>query len=273
MKESQAWVERDLGVVHNEDCLQTMASMSDGSVDLVVTSPPYDNMRIYSGGSEYDFESVARELFRIIKQGGVVVWIVGDQTLKGNESGTSFRNALFFKDDVGFNLYDTMIFKKPPRGAVGNNRSYWQSFEYMFVFSKGYPKTINLIMDRNNKEKRAGDKSSKRYPDGSLRGVERGGYSQTGRRTNVWEYNTGKSHSSKDDCAFQHPAIFPEKLAEDHIISWSNRGDVIYDPFMGSGTVAKMAEKNGRLWIGSEISEEYCAIIRKRLSQKEIFAP
>ena len=263
------FADRPLGHVYNEDCLDTMAAMPDGCLDLVVTSPPYDGLRTYSGSGFDQFETIAAELFRVLKQGGVLVWVVGDQTIKGSETGTSFRHALHFKDEVGFNLFDTMIYQKPPRGAVGNNKTYWQGFEYMFVLSKGRPKTINLIMDRENKETRHGDKGTKRMVEGELKQVSRGGYGKLGRRTNVWLYQGGKSHSTKDAIAFDHPAIFPEKLAEDHIISWSNEGDVVYDPFMGSGTTAKMAIKNNRKWIGSEVSSDYCGIAEKRL---EVYA-
>ena len=259
------FADRPLGHVYNEDCLDTMAVMPDGCLDLVLTSPPYDGLRTYSGSGFDQFEAIAAELFRVLKPGGVLVWVVGDQTIKGSETGTSFRHALHFKDEVGFNLFDTMIYQKPPRGAVGNNKTYWQGFEYMFVLSKGRPKTINLIMDRANKETRQGDKGTKRMVEGELKQVSRGGYGKLGRRTNVWLYQGGKSHSTKDSIAFEHPAIFPEKLAEDHIISWSNEGDVVYDPFMGSGTTAKMAIKNNRKWIGSEISSDYCNIAEKRL--------
>jgi site-specific DNA-methyltransferase (adenine-specific) len=127
--------------------------MSENFVDLTITSPPYDDMRNYKGHGFNDFEKIVPELLRVTKNDGVVVWIVGDQTIKGDETGTSFRQALFFKE-VGFNLFDTMIYLKTPRGAVGNNRTYWQTFEYMFVFAKGSPKTINLIKDRANKEAR-----------------------------------------------------------------------------------------------------------------------
>ena len=252
------------GEIYNEDCLDTMAKLGKDIIDLTVTSPPYDSMREYSGNDFDQFEKTAKGLYHVTKPGGVVVWVIGDQTIRGNESGTSFRHALYFQE-VGFNLFDTMIYLKPPRGAVGNNQTYWQSFEYMFILSKGKPKTINLIKDRENKDERAGDNSKKRFADGSLRPVNRSGYKKFGRRTNVWEYLIGKGHSSKDKIAHEHPAIFPEKLAEDHIISWSNPGDVVYDPFMGSGTTAKMAVLNNRQWIGSEISQEYCRIAKERL--------
>ena len=249
--------------LYQGDCLNIMETDMDAeSVDLTVTSPPYDDLRTYNG-YHFDFENIAKQLFRITKQGGVVVWVVGDQTIKGNETGTSFRQALYFKE-IGFNLFDTMIYLKPPRGAVGNNKTYWQSFEYMFVFSRGQPKTINLIKDRENKESRSSDKGTKRLRDGNLQKLERPGYGKYGRRTNVWKYAIGNG-SGKDKIAYQHPAIFPEKLAEDHILSWTNPNDLVFDPMCGSGTTGKMALLNNRQFIGVDISAEYIAIAKERL--------
>lgn len=254
--------------VYCENCLATMKRMPERYVDLVVTSPPYDNLRSYglANKSNFHFEMIAEELYRILKTGGVAVWIVGDATVKGSETGTTFRQALHFKAS-GFNLFDTMIYAKPPRGAVGNNKSYWQCFEYMFVLSKGKPKTINLIRDRMNKESRAGDNGTKRLKDGSLRKVRRSGYATFGRRTNVWEYAIGKGHSATDSIAYQHPAIFPEKLARDHILSWSNPGDLVYDPMIGSGTTAKVCIQEGRRFIGSEINRSYWKIANQRIAK------
>ena len=167
-------------------------------------------------------------------------------------------------------LFDTMIYLKPPRGAVGNNKTYWQSFEYMFVFSKGQPKTINLIKDRRNKESRKGDIGTKRLPNGSLLKLNREGYANYGRRTNVWKYMIGNGHSASDKIAHEHPAIFPERLAQDHILSWSNAGDLVYDPFLGSGTTALMAELNERKYLGSEINKNYCEIAKKRLQRSRV---
>ncbi|HXH20100.1 MAG TPA: site-specific DNA-methyltransferase [Chitinophagales bacterium] len=262
--------------IYNECCLKTMSKMPEGFIDLTVTSPPYDDLRTYSNrvrgikskfnGYVFPFEKIARELFRVTKPGGVVVWIVGDATINGSETGTSFRQALRFME-CGFSLFDTMIYAKPPRGAVGNNKTYWQSFEYMFILSKGKPKTINLLCDRENKESRKGDNGTKRLQNGALLQIKRGGYGEYGRRTNIWEYNIGKGHSASDDIAHQHPAIFPEKLARDHILSWSNPGDLVYDPMMGSGTVAKMCILENRNFIGSEISETYSRLAEKRILQ------
>ena len=253
-----------IGEIHNENCLFTMQKMPDDFIDMVITSPPYDNIRSYGGNDLKEFEKIAQSLFRVLKKGGTIVWIVNDQSSNWNESGTSFKQALFFKD-VGFNLLDTMIYLKSPRGAVGNNQCYWQSFEYMFVFTKGKPKTIHLICDRENKESRKGDTGTKRIFNGDLKKIKRNGYAKLGRRTNVWHYNIGKGHSASDNIAHKHPAIFPERLVADHLKSWSNENDLVYDPFMGSGTTAKVAESLKRKWIGSELNSEYCKIAYERL--------
>lgn len=255
----------ELNKLYNEDCVETMSRMPPDFVDLTLTSPPYDDMREYKGFS-FDASKVISSLYRVTKPGGVVVWIVADKTHKGSETGSSFRQALQFLE-CGFSLIDTMIYLKPPKGATGNNKLYWQAFEYMFVFAKGQPKTIHLLYDRKNKESRAGDNGTKRLPDGSLKKVSRGGYGQYGRRTNVWEYHVGKGHSSDDPEAHEHPAIFPEALAQDHILSWTNPHDLVYDCFMGSGTTAKMALVNHRNYIGSEIAPQYCHLTERRLAK------
>lgn len=252
--------------IYNENCLTTLERMENDSIDLVVTSPPYDDLRDYKGYS-FPFEDIVAELFRVVKDGGVVVWIVGDATVKGSETLTSFKQALFFKD-MGFNVHDTMIYEKLG-GSPPNGTRYIQTFEYMFVFSKGKPKTINLIKDKPNKwaGHRAWGESKIRAKDGSLKEKKTTTYAEFGVRTNIWEYARGFGHSSQDKESFEHPATFPESLAEDHILSWSSEGDVVYDPFLGSGTTAKMAIVNGREFIGSEISREYCLIIEERLSK------
>nr|DAV56281.1 MAG TPA: adenine-specific methyltransferase [Caudoviricetes sp.] len=243
------------------DCVDGMRELPDCCMDLTVTSPPYGNLRKYNGFS-FDVESVVRELFRVTKQGGVVVWIVCDHCVNGGESMEPFKQALAFHE-AGFRLYDTMIWEKPSPAAPTEGR-YYDVFEYMFVFSKGKPKTLNLLADRENKS--AGHVSKRetrscredrRYKEGT-RTVKK-----TSRRFNVWHVSRGVNKT-------KHPAVFPEELARDHILSWSNPGDVILDPFTGSGTTAKMAQSTGRRYIGFEISEEYCEIARDRLSQMTI---
>ena len=242
------------------DNLTLIKQLDDNCIDLTVTSPPYDNLRTYNGFC-WDFEGLAQELFRVTKDGGVVVWVVGDATINGSETGTSFRQALYFME-CGFNC-ETMIYKVPGAGAKGSNYFYWQVFEYMFVFSKGYPKTSNRIKDKKNK--RAGSISTsglKSMKTGTrLHPIGGTVVSDYGYRDNVWEILAGNNGDDSTD----HPAPYPEKLAEDHIISWSNKCDLILDPFMGSGTTAKMALKNERDFIGFEISQEYVDIANKRI--------
>ena len=254
----------DINKNYNESNLETMAKMPDCFVDLTVTSPPYDGLRTYNGYS-FPFEDIAKELFRITKDGGVVVWIGGDATMNGSESGTSFKQALFFKE-IGFNLHDTMIYQKSGAGAVGSNKCYIQNFEYMFVFSKGKIKTTNLIEDRKNKKvctTIANGSRDKNNADNErkYRTITTKEY---GKRFNIWQI---EQRNNQDEFHLLHPAPFPQQLANDHIISWSNEGDLVYDPFTGSGTTAKMSILNNRNWIGSEISSEYCNIIEERIKK------
>jgi len=249
--------------IYNENNLATMKRMPDCIVDLTVTSPPYDAIRNYNGFS-FDFEATAKELFRITKPGGVLVWIVADGTVNGSRTGTSFRQALFFMD-IGFNLHQRLFYEKA--GPPPDPTRYEETIEEMFVFSKGKPKTINLLKDKKNRwanTKQFGNKST-REKDGSLTPKPAQVIAEYGKRTSVWRYSTGFGYSSEDECAFNHPAIFPELLAGDHVLSWSNEGDLVYDCFMGSGTTAKVSHKLKRNWIGSEISQEYCQIAEKRL--------
>ena len=252
----------EINKIYTENCLDTMARMEDNFIDLTVTSPPYDGLRTYNGYS-FDFESVAKELFRITKDGGVVVWIVGDATIKGSESGTSFKQALFFKE-CGFNLLDTMIWNKGTFTAVGALKSmYAPVFEYMFVVTKGKAKTFNPIKDKKNKTFGKKHTGTIRQKDGSTKPLNTIGkkINQYGQRYNIWEISPEKRNSHR-----LHPAMFPEQLANDHILSWSNENDLVYDPFMGSGTTAKMAILNNRNYIGSEISKDYVEIANKRLT-------
>ena len=246
---------------HNEDCLDTMARMEDNFLDLTVTSPPYDNLRDYKGYS-FDFESIAKELYRVTKEGGVVVWIVGDKTHKGCESLTSFKQALYFKE-IGFNV-DTNIYQKQNYKPV-NAKRYDNVFEYIFILSKGQPKTFNPIMVEKARVKKESGKY--RQKDGTMKTNIRKA-NKLKKATNIFSYSVG-GHIA-DKIAFEHPAIFPEQLAQDHILSWSNESDLVYDPFMGSGTTAKMAIVNNRNYIGSEMSKEYCEIIEQRINNLNI---
>jgi DNA modification methylase len=233
----------------------------DNSVQLTVTSPPYDNLRKYNGFT-WDFESVARELYRVTKPGGVVVWVVADATVNGSETGTSFRQALYFKE-CGFNLHDTMIFEKAGTGACGSNLAYWQTWEYMFVFTKGKIATFNPITIPNTKTV-AGGSRFRHKTNGTDTGEARNVGQREQRRNNIWRYAVG---GASGDDKVQHPAKFAESLARDHILSWSNPGDTVLDPFLGSGTTGKMAAQLGRFFIGCDISPEYVDLARKRIGE------
>lgn len=240
------------------DCITEMQKMESNIIDLTVTSPPYDNLRTYAGTLDWNFDifkQVANELYRITKDGGVVVWVVGDATIKGSETGTSFRQALYFKE-IGFNLHDTMIWQKPNPIPTQSTR-YQQEFEYMFVFSKQKPKTFNPIKVKSKKagvivKKHRAKKDNHTYNNEGFYRVQ--GEKIAG---NIFSISNTKGNG--------HPAIFPEQLANDHIISWSNENDVVFDPFMGSGTTGKMAKLNNRKFIGIEKVAEYFQIAKNRV--------
>jgi len=255
----------EINKIHQGDCLELMKQIDNRSIDLVITSPPYDNLRNYKGYS-FEFEKIAKELFRITKEGGVVVWVVNDATINGSETGTSFKQGLFFME-CGFNLHDTMIWAKTKMPQ--NHNRYEQGFEYMFILSKGKPKTFNGIRDKPNVEAGATAHASYRDKDGVVKKTS--SFNKTkitnfGLRTNIWNITPCLSSKNRNG----HPAPFPEELVEDHIKSWSNKGDIILDPMFGSGTTIKIARKLNRNYIGFEISKEYFEIANKRLIQNTL---
>lgn len=258
--------------LYNGDCLEVMDKLIEEGVkvDLTVTSPPYDNLRTYNGNndlwSENVWKCIIERLYKITVDGGVVVWVVNDATIKGSETGTSFKQALYFKE-VGFNLHDTMIYQKSNFSNPSRNR-YHQTFEYMFIMIKGKLKTFNPIFDRKNKYVNGSvGQNSVRGKDGNIKIVKNNKNKEWGMRHNVWLMNTaGQENMCKP---IFHPAVFPEKLANDHIISWSNEGDTVFDPMMGSGTTGKMAILNNRNFIGIEIDKEYFKIAKERIENNE----
>lgn len=260
--------EKYLNKITNDNCKKVLTDFDDNTIDLVITSPPYDDLRDYTKEAKWNyknFQEIAKQLFRIMKVGGVVVWVVGDKVDKGNKSLTSFRQAIFFQE-IGFNVFDVIIYEKTGSGPPHKNR-YFNTYEYMFVLSKGLPKTINLLKDKKNKwaNCKTYTNVTRREKDGTLTDKGRKTVNEMGVRTNIWKYTNGKGFSTKDEIAYQHPAIFPEKLVQDHILAWSNEGDIVLDPFGGSGTVAKKAIELKRQWISIEISKEYCEIAEKRI--------
>jgi len=245
------------------DCLLALKEIPDNSVDLTITSPPYDNLRTYKGTLDWNediWKAIIKDLYRVTKRGGVVVWVVGDATIKGSETGTSFKQALWAKE-CGFNLHDTMIYAKNSYMPLTHNR-YEQQFEYMFVFSKGKPNTFNPIkipsLTAGTKRNRGGSKANETTYAERLRD-EKTTVNSEKQKPNIWFYDVGKNDKNT------HNAPFPEQLANDHIISWSNEGDLVLDPMMGSGTVGKMAKLLNRDFIGIEKVPEYVEIARARI--------
>jgi site-specific DNA-methyltransferase (adenine-specific) len=260
--------------IYNQNCIQGMNLMDAESVDLCITSPPYDDLRTYNDSSKWDFnvfKDVAQALTRVLKPGGVIMWNVGDSTIDGSETGSSFRQALYFMESCNLRLHDTMIYEKTGSAYCSGPKSvrYTQIFEYCFILSKDKPKTINLIQDKPNKW--AGVTSwgnaKTRKKDGDMHdpGRKSNPIREFGVRTNIWRIKNsgGFGQSSKD--SYKHPATMPEELARDHILSWSNPGDTVIDPFMGSGTTAAMAIETERNYIGFEIDETYFNLCQSRL--------
>jgi site-specific DNA-methyltransferase (adenine-specific) len=250
------------------DCLEMMKNIPDGSVDLTVTSPPYDNLRTYNGNNdqwgEHVWKAVIADLYRVTTQGGVVVWIVGDATIKGCETGTSFKQALWAME-CGFNLHDTMIWQKTTFSAVGALQSrYAPVFEYMFVLVKDKLRTFNPIKDRHNKHAGIDHHGTIRQRDGSVSEVigKKSGktIAQFGQRFNVWQIT-----EEKNSRAHGHPAMFPIAIPRDHILSWSNPSDTVLDPFLGSGTTGVAAKNLNRNFIGIELDEKYFKIAKERI--------
>ena len=241
------------------DNVAVLSTLPAECIDLVVTSPPYDDLRTY-GGHSWDFAGVARELTRVLKPGGVIVWVVADATVNGSETLTSMRQAIHFRDVCGLNVHDTMVYQVTGTGAKGSNLAYWQEWEYMLVLSKGRPAAVNRIKDKKNLWGGTGTSGSRRTVNGESKNDGRRLIQEIGIRSNVWEYHP-------DQIATGHPAPFPESLAKDHIASWSNPGDVVLDPFSGSGTTCKCAKELNRHWLGIEINPAYVEICHKRLAQ------
>lgn len=253
------------GKIYHENCIDTLQRLPDDTIDMTITSPPYDDLRVYNGYI-FPVEEIAKALFAKTKPGGVVLWVVGDRTVNGDETLTSFKHAFAFRE-AGFNVHDTMIYAKNNPIPSDCGKRYRQCFEYMFCFSKGQPKTFNPLTEPT---KSAGQKiKAFRITEvgrGNLPDEDIGREIKTQRKLgNIFYYNVGTS-SSRDRIAFEHPAIFPEQLCEDQIRTWTNEGDLVYDCFMGSGTTAKIAHLLDREWLGSEISAEYVALAETRLS-------
>jgi len=255
----------EINQIHQGDSAKSLKQIDDNVIDLTVTSPPYDNLRDYKGYS-FDFEIIAKELYRVTKDGGVVVWVVGDATIKGSETGTSFKQALFFIE-CGFNLHDTMIYAKENYMPDGILNRYCNGFEYMFVFSKGKINTFNPLTIPSKFGGKTLHRTNSKHNHSARHKEYHKPVGKEKKKSNIWFYKIGTNCSTKDKFTNDHPAIFPEQLAKDHILSWSKKDDLILDPFAGSGTTLKIAKQINRKFIGIEIEKSYVEIAERRLSQ------
>ena len=247
----------------NGDCAAVLPGLPPA--DLILTSPPYDGMREYGGyNGAFDFGAIAAACVANLAPGGVLVWVVGDQIIDGGESGTSFRQALGFKA-LGLTLHQTLFFEAAHYRPIDKSRAL-RGVQYMFVFAKGSPMVANIPIDRPNVK--AGMRVTRSYAPGkSLNGSRNPASDRVkriadfGRRGPIWRYAT--------ECGSDmgHPAAFPYALASDHIVCWTNPGDLVIDPMVGSGTTLRAAADLGRRAIGIEINPEYCDLIRRRLAQ------
>lgn len=248
------------------ECVDGMRALPPASIPLTITSPPYDQTFEY-GGHLWDHEKfmlVARELWRVAMQGGVVSWVVRDQIADGDQSASSFRQALFFKG-LGFRLHNTIIIEKQIIRGISRVR-YGVAPEFAFVFSKGRPRTINLIEDKENKFGGRHMRFSTRSRDGTKCKTAKALIRPFGVRGNVWRYTTGSRVTAKEDYAYDHPALMPERLAHDLIVSWSRPGDLVLDPFGGAGTTAKMALLGHRRYLSMEAHRPYHDLAVRRMA-------
>jgi site-specific DNA-methyltransferase (adenine-specific) len=260
------WRDGDIGVLFNGKAEEVLPCIESESIDLTVTSPPYDNLRTYNGYS-WNFETIAKELYRVTKPGGVCVWVVGDATIDGSETLTSAKQKIFFREGCGWNIHDTMFYHHYGAPSVHRfQKRYEQEVEYCFVLSKGKVKTWNPVMIEKRWVDKRKVKGGRREVDGRIIESYKPSLSDITVSGNMWHYNVGGGHQTSDKEAHEHPAVFPELLAVDHIESWSNVGDTVLDCFMGSGTTGKAAKLLKRKWVGIEISDKYCDLIRRRLN-------
>lgn len=261
------------------DCVEVLSTFPDEFVDITISSPPYGKIRDYANGNSYNFLLLAEQLYRVVKEGGLVAWIRNDTVEDGSKTGDTFKQTIEFMN-VGFNLYDVLIWEKSGVSYPANGR-YTGIHEYIILLSKGKPKVFNPIKDVPKLWEGSWGKLTTRNQDGSLtyQNLENEGKAKSGRddtgkygykqRTTIWKINNGFGFNTKDEIAKEHPAIFPETLCHDIIVSWSNEGDLVLDPFCGSGTTLKMAKILNRNYIGIDISQRYCDISKQRVDNTE----
>lgn len=260
----------EVNKVYRGDSCNILYDLADSTIDLVVTSPPYDNLRKYDGvGDTWNhekFKCVADNLYRVLKDGGVIVWNVNDKVENGSKTGTSFKQVLYFME-IGFNLNDTMIWSKLNPMPVVKQPRYTPRFEYMFILSKGKPKTFNPIMIPCKSAGKEYNSTAKNMDGESGRHKLHYNVNKEMVDYNIWEIAVAQNRTlyNVNGKMIKHPAVFPYEIPFRHIKTWTNEGDIVLDPFAGSGTTLVAAKDLNRNYIGIELNEDYCEIIRQRL--------
>ncbi len=252
----------------NADCIKATARLPANSIDLVMFSPPYDGIRDYKKGWIFDFPALGKNLYRLVKDGGVCAVVINDGTQDFAKSLTSFRLVLNWCDTAGWRLFETCIYQRDGNPGAWWKRRFRVDHEYIFLFLKGKkPKTFDkepLMVP----SKHAGRiySGTDRLTSGKFKKIDHKPVKRMKCRGTVWKYPTSNTEGNRTK--LQHPATYPDPLAQDIIQCFSEPGDTVLDPMCGSGTTCVMAMKMKRQYMGIDINEEYCQIARKRLWQE-----
>jgi site-specific DNA-methyltransferase (adenine-specific) len=260
--------ELELNKIYCMDCLEGMRKLPDDSIDLVVTSPPYDNLRTYKGFS-VDLHSTGKEAYRVLKDGGIAVMVIQDQTKAFAKTLTSFRLIIDWCDNIGFRLFETIIYRK-----YGTEGAWWKArfrvdHEYMPIFLKGkkpqyFNKKLLMVPSKHGGEILTG--SGNRRTTGETTKTVTRPINPTKCRGTIWDYLMA---GDKDPLKRKHPAPFPDQIPIDFITCFCPPKGIVLDPFIGSGSTAVAAKKLGRHYIGFEITPEYCEIAEQRTKRAE----
>ncbi len=249
------------------DCVEVLKSIPDNSIDLVVTSPPYDGIRKYNGFS-FNLHSTGKELFRVLKDGGIIAMVIQDQTKNFGKSLTSFKTIIDWCENVGFKLFETIIYKKHGAEGAWWTKRFRVDHEYIPIFLKGerpayFNKEPLKIPSKHGGKTMTG--CATRLTNGKTLKSKRVFINPMKCRGTLWDYTTcGDGTRLKH----QHPATFPDKIPVDFIRCFCPKNGIVLDPFIGSGTTALAAIQLNRNYIGIDISKEYCELAKKRIREE-----
>lgn len=254
-----------LNEVYCGDCVKLMKLLPDSTIDLVVTSPPYDKIRDYNGSIHFDLHKTGQEIFRVLKSGGIAVMVIQDQTKNFGKSLTSFKTIIDWCDNIGFKLFETIIYRKNGSEGVWWTKRFRVDHEYMPIFLKGKkPQYFNKeplkIPSKHGGKVMTG--SGSRKTNGETQKTVTRAINFKKCRGTIWNYLMA---GDKNPLKRKHPAVFPDKIPYDFIQCFCPEEGIVLDPFAGSGSTLVMAKKLRRSFIGFDIVPEYCELARERL--------